>query len=153
MCLPRRKFFHLSVWFLLIGLSRLSDGGLLAADESKKMFRAGAVAMDVTPVKLPVIINGNMLPVVTSEISDRLHARALVLDDGKNQVAIVIVDNCMMPRDLLDKAKALASEATGIPTNHMLVAATHSHSTPAVHGCLGVEVDLEYAKFMPVKIA
>ena len=153
MCLPRRKFFHLSVWFLLIGLSRLSDGGLLAADESKKMFRAGAVAMDVTPVKLPVIINGNMLPVVTSEISDRLHARALVLDDGKNQVAIVIVDNCMMPRDLLDKAKALASEATGIPTNHMLVAATHSHSTPAVHGCLGVEVDLEYAKFLPVKIA
>lgn len=153
MCLTRRKLFHCSFWFLLIGLSQLSDCGLLAADDAAKVFRAGAVALDVTPVKLPVIINGNMLPVVTSEISDRLHARALVLDDGKNQVAIVIVDNCMMPRDLLDKAKTLASEATGIPTNHMLVAATHSHSTPAVHGCLGVEVDLEYAKFLPVKIA
>jgi neutral ceramidase len=153
MCLTRRKLFHCSFWFLLIGLSQLSDYGLLAADDAAKVFRAGAVALDVTPVKLPVIINGNMLPVVTSEISDRLHARTLVLDDGKNQVAIVIVDNCMMPRDLLDKAKTLASEATGIPTSHMLVAATHSHSTPAVHGCLGVEVDLEYTKFLTVKIA
>ncbi len=153
MRLNRRKFFLCSFWFLLIGLSRFSEHRLLAADESKKVFRAGAVAMDVTPVKLPVIINGNMLPVVTSEISDRLHARALVLDDGQNQVAIVIVDNCMMPRDLLDKAKALASETTGIPTNHMLVAATHAHSAPSVHGCLGVEVDPDYAKYLPIKIA
>ncbi len=124
-----------------------------AADPAAKVFRAGAVAIDVTPVKLPVIINGNMLPIVTSEISDRLHARALVLDDGKNQVAIVIVDNCMIPRDLLDKAKNLASEATGIPTNRMLIASTHAHSTPAVHGCLGVEVDIEYTEYLPGKIA
>lgn len=125
----------------------------LAADDSTRLFRAGAAAIDVTPIKLPAIINGNMNEVVTSEINDRLHARALVLDDGKGQVAIIIVDSCMIPRDLLDRAKDLAKEATGIPTNHMLIAATHTHSAPSVHGCLGVEIDVEYAKFLPGKIA
>src|SRR5690348_9964954 len=74
----------------------------LMADPPSKVFRAGAFAADVTPLKLPVIINGNMNAVVTSDINDRLHARALVLDDGSNQIAIVIVDNCMMPRELLE---------------------------------------------------
>ena len=154
---PSHQFFLSSLWIVVVGVvggvTLNNEQSLLAADQAAKVFRAGAAAVDVTPVKLPVIINGNMLPVVTSDISDRLHARALVLHDGKNQVAIVIVDNCMMPRDLLDQAKTLASEATGIPINHMLVAATHSHSTPAVHGCLGVEVDIEYAKYLPGKIA
>lgn len=124
-----------------------------AADQPAQVFRAGAAAIDITPTKLPVTINGNMNAVVTSEINDRLHARSLVLDDGKNQIAIVIVDSCMIPRDLLDKAKELAKEATGIPTNRMLVAATHTHSAPSVHGCLGVDIDFEYAKFLPGKIA
>lgn len=133
------------------GLSLMSIGH--AADQSSRVFRAGAAAIDVTPTKLPVTINGNMNAVVTSEINDRLHARALVLHDGTNQIAIVIVDSCMMPRDLLDKAKELAKETTGIPTNRMLVAATHTHSAPSVHGCLGVDIDFEYAKFLPGKIA
>lgn len=126
---------------------------LPAGETPAKVFRAGAVAMDVTPVKFPVIINGNMNAAVTSDISDRLHARALVLDDGSNKAAIVIVDNCMMPRDLLDRAKALASQETGIPTSHMLIAATHTHSAPSVHPCLGVDADAEYVKFLPGKLA
>ncbi|MDB5339799.1 MAG: hypothetical protein JWN70_5418 [Planctomycetaceae bacterium] len=141
----------LSILLVITGLANVQP--ILAADPPAKVFRAGTVSIDVTPIKLPVVINGNMNEVVTSEIIDRLHARALVLDDGKTQVAIVIVDSCMMPRDLLDRAKGLASEATGIPTSHMLIAATHTHSAPAVHACLGVDADVEYTKFLPGKIA
>jgi hypothetical protein len=123
------------------------------AAEAESEFRAGAFAIDVTPLELPVIVNGGMTERVIDKIEDRLHARCLVLDDGTNKVAIVIVDSCMMPRELLDDAKQLASDATKIPPENMLIAATHCHSAPSVFGCLGSDVDEQYAKFLPVQIA
>jgi neutral ceramidase len=118
-----------------------------------KAFRAGAFAIDITPLELPVLVNGNMNPVLADTVNDRLHARCLVLDDGTNQAAIVIVDSCMLPRTLLDEAKELASKATGIPTNHMLISATHAHSAPSSHGCLGTDPDPKYVHFLPPQIA
>ncbi len=118
-----------------------------------KTFRAGAFAIDITPLELPVLVNGNMNAVLADKVNDRLHARCLVLDDGTNQVAIVIVDSCMLPRTLLDEAKELASKATGIPTNHMLISATHTHSAPSSYGCLGTDADPKYVKFLPPQLA
>lgn len=123
------------------------------AAEASRVFRAGAAAVDITPLKFPVIVNGNMAELFVSEVQDRLHARGLVLDDGTTQVAIVIVDSCMVPRDLLDEAKQRASRETGIPTNRMLIAATHTHSAPSVFGCFGNDADPEYSRFLPGKIA
>lgn len=129
-----------------------ADRAAFAAD-TPKMFRAGAAAVDVTPLKFPVIVNGNMAEAFASEVQDRLHARGLVLDDGTTQIAIVIVDSCMMPRSLLDEAKQLASKSTGIPMNRMLIAATHTHSAPSVFGCFGNDADPDYSRFLPGKIA
>jgi hypothetical protein len=135
---------------LTIGLAGANQA---LAEVAAKVFRAGAVAMDVSPLKFPVIINGNMTEVLATQVNDPLHARALVLDDGTEQAAIVIVDSCGLPRELLDMAKRLAHKATGIPTEHMLIAATHTHSAPSVNAALGSEVDLEYARFLTPKIA
>ncbi|MFP6669925.1 MAG: hypothetical protein VB857_00800 [Pirellulaceae bacterium] len=115
--------------------------------------RAGAVAIDITPLKLPVIINGSMVERTADKIVDRLHARCLVLDDGTTTIAIAVVDSCMMPRKLLDHAKQLASQATGIPVNRMLISATHAHSVPSVHGCLGTDEDADYVQYLPGQIA
>lgn len=125
----------------------------IASVADAKEFRAGAFAIDVTPLELPVIVNGGMTERSLDKIEDRLHARCLVLDDGTQQIAIVIVDSCMMPRDLLDEAKRLASAATKIPTENMLIAATHCHSAPSVFGCLGSDADEKYSRFLPVQIA
>lgn len=129
---------------------------VVAAGEDKpgdKVFRAGAFAVDISPLKLPVIVNGGMTERTADKINDRLHARCLVLDDGKTQIAMVVVDSCMVPRQLCDEAKGLASRATGIPTSRMLISATHTHTAPSVHGCLGSDVDEEYARFLPPQIA
>jgi len=93
-------------------------------------FQAGAVALDVTPKQFPVLVNGGFLSRSADTVTDRLHARALALSDGKTEVALVVVDSCMMPKDLLDKAKAMAAERTGIPVERMLVSATHTHTAP-----------------------
>lgn len=59
---------------------------------------------------------------------DRLHARALVLDDGTSKIAIVVCDICLISREIFDRAKKAASQQTGIPENRMLMSATHTHT-------------------------
>ena len=118
-----------------------------------KVFRAGAHAIDITPEILPVIVNGGFLESQASKINDRLHARCLVLDDGKMRLAIAVVDTCMMTRELIDEAKELAASATGIPIDRMLISATHTHSAPSAMACLGTQLDKDYAKWLPGKIA
>ncbi len=78
-------------------------------------FLAGVAAVDVSPRKLPAIVNGFMFERSVGVIHDPLYARCLVLDDGAMRVAIVVVDICVMPRALIDRAKNLAQEQTGIP--------------------------------------
>jgi hypothetical protein len=92
--------------------------------------RAGAFAADVTPREWPVRLIGNFTQPFVSKAHDPLHARALVLDDGRTKLAIVVVDSCYLPRVLIDQAKARAEKATRIPSANMLVSATHSHSAP-----------------------
>jgi hypothetical protein len=116
--------------------------------EEKAQFRAGAVAVDISPPKLPVILNGMFEERIANAVTDPLHARGLVLDDGSTRVAIVIVDSCMMPRELLDRAKGLIRESTGIPPEHVLIAATHTHSAPAAMAALGARTDPGYIEFL-----
>ena len=120
---------------------------------SAGIFRAGAFAIDITPLELPVIVNGGVRERLADQVNDPLHARCLVLDDGEMQLAIAVVDNCLIPRSLLDKAKALATKETGIPTERILICATHTHSAPSVYGCLGTDCDEKYARWLPGKIA
>lgn len=71
----------------------------------------------MTPPKFPVIVNGMFLERIAEKAHDRIYARCLVMDDGASKVAVVVVDSCMMPRDLLDAAKEMARARTGIPSN------------------------------------
>jgi neutral ceramidase len=103
--------------------------------ESSGQFRAGAAKVEITPppgVSLdgPISKNG---PV--SSIHDPLHARALVLDDGvlddgNRKLAIVVVDQCMTGAEIFDAAKQQIDRAIGIPTDRILMAATHTHAAP-----------------------
>jgi hypothetical protein len=115
--------------------------------------RAGACALDITPTKLPVLVNGGMLEGKADKVTDPLYVRCLVLDDGTTQIALAVVDSCVVPRPLMEEAKARAEKATGIRAGHMLVSATHCHSAPSVFGALGTDVDEAYARFLPGKIA
>src|SRR5262245_30137000 len=73
---------------LAITLALLMLAPSHAAAEKPDGLRAGAYAMDVTPAKLPISVNGNMQDVTATAVHDRLHARCLVLDDGTTRIAI-----------------------------------------------------------------
>ncbi|HUT90914.1 MAG TPA: LamG domain-containing protein [Thermoguttaceae bacterium] len=116
-------------------------------------FRAGAAVVDVTPLELPVLVNGGMLSRSADKVKAKVNARAIVLDDGRERLGIVVVDSCMMPRPLLDEAKSLAARQTKIRPDRMLISASHSHTAPASMGCLGTEADPNYVPFLREKLA
>jgi hypothetical protein len=120
-------------------------GALVQAGE----FRAGAAVVDATPPKFPVVVNGMFTGRNATKALDPVEVRALVLDDGRTRVALAVVDSCMVPRDLIDRAK----EASGIPAERVLVSSTHTHSAPSAMGCLGSEPDPDYPAFLEKKIA
>ena len=120
--------------------------------QQPKRFQAGAYTIDVTPQELPVLVNCYFPERSITEVKDSLHARCLVLDDGATRVALAVVDSCMLPRDLIDEAKRMAEQSTGIAVDHMMISATHTHSAPSVMGCLGSDPDEKYAKFLTAKI-
>ena len=147
----RREFAVFAL--LILGTSRVSLADDISGQSSARKFLAGAAEVDVSPSEFPVIVNCMFNERTGAELHDPLKARALVLDDSSSRIAIVIVDSCMMPRELIDHAKVLAHKATGIQADRMLVAATHTHSAPAAMGCLGSDPDPEYIQFLAPQLA
>ncbi|MFP4500612.1 MAG: neutral/alkaline non-lysosomal ceramidase N-terminal domain-containing protein [Candidatus Hydrogenedentota bacterium] len=115
-------------------------------------FQAGAATSNITP-PLGTSLAGHMRDRAATDIHDELHARCLVLDNGSTRLAFVLVDSCMVPRDTFDAAKARASEASGIPPAHMLMAATHSHTAACATPVFQSDPTPEYNAFLTQRIA
>ncbi|MGE0761389.1 MAG: hypothetical protein AB7O38_30525, partial [Pirellulaceae bacterium] len=135
---------------LVAAISTLGNAWLA---EAQAELRAGAAIIDVTPEKLPVLVNGGMLSRSVDTIKTRMYARAIVVDEGGERLAMVVVDSCMMSRDLLDEAKQLAAQQTKIRPDRMLISATHAHSVPSSMGCLGTDADPQYVPYLRLKLA
>ncbi len=116
-------------------------------------FRAGAFAIDITPETFPVESAGSMGPRVVDSAHDPLHARCLVLDDGTTKLAFAVCDHCMIPREIMDAAKASVERETGIPAANILCSATHTHSGVTVTPTFQSKVETEYCDFLTKKIA
>lgn len=120
---------------------------------SARTIQAGAAAVDITP-PLGVSLDGPISKGgVAIGVADPLFARSLVLDDGETRIAIVICDNTMISRDIFDRAKRRAHQSIGLSVDKMLMAATHTHSTPRAIGISKKPIDLAYEEQMVEGIA
>jgi hypothetical protein len=120
-----------------------------------KVFQAGAATSNITP-PLGQLVVGGWKPYPAQHIHDELHARCIVLDDGKTKLAIVVCDNLGLPRQVVDLAKEQAHKATGIPKSHMLFSATHTHSASTARGPKHVfwnDEITDYQKFLANRIS
>jgi neutral ceramidase len=77
---------------------------LVSRAEPKASLRARAAKIKITP-RLGVSLDGPISKndPVTS-VHDRLHARAIVFDDGLTRLAIVICGPCIIGRDVMNPA-------------------------------------------------
>ncbi|MFB0556172.1 MAG: neutral/alkaline non-lysosomal ceramidase N-terminal domain-containing protein [Phycisphaerae bacterium] len=120
-----------------------------------RIFKAGAVASNITPPLDEPIVGGWNSPLAT-HIHDELYARCLVLDDGKKRLVFVILDSLGVSREVFDAAKGIIHEKTGIPIENMLMAATHTHSSINARGSSNVktgEMFSDYQRFIIRRIA
>ena len=119
------------------------------ADEQ---FKAGSYVINVTPEKLPALINGGFTPRFYDKVKTPVNARCVVLQKGKEKIALVVVDSCGMGKELLDEAKELIEKEISIPKNNIMISSTHTHSAPSAKAALGTSFKNEYKDFLREKI-
>ncbi len=98
---------------------------LLAADAP---FRAGFAERDVTP-DIGMEMPGNYGKVYGRSMHDPCKVRAAVFDDGTNRVALVGVDALMIRRDSVLRVRQQIQERCGLAPEHVMIGASHSHSS------------------------
>jgi neutral ceramidase len=117
--------------------------------------RAGADITDITPLPshYPISTAGSMSATFLDGTEERIHCRTLMLGDEKTLVSFTLVDSCLIPRELADSAKRIASEKTGIPAEHFTIAATHTHSAPTATPAFQSNPSVSYQIYLAERIA
>jgi len=106
------------------------------------MFKVGMAKVNITPpVGLPLSgYEDRKRP--SQGVHDELHAKALVLDDGKRRTALIVSDLLYLDRDFTESVRRLIKESTGIGRGNIMVTVTHTHAGP-VGCCLNFMYKLE----------
>jgi neutral ceramidase len=130
---------------------------LVSLQPLKAALRAGAATSNITP-ELGGEVVGGFAPFPCTHIHDELHARALVLDDGKTKLALVVCDLLGMHRSVSLQARQWIEKEAGIPAANVLISCTHTHSAtnalggPVRHYSSDVELT-DYQRFVARRIA
>ena len=92
-------------------------------------------------------------------VVDELYARALVLDNRSNSIAIISVDLLWIPLEMTSQVREILTDKIGIPEQNILICATHTHFGPKIYSetKLGPEVsdntvDSSYVQTLVKKI-
>jgi neutral ceramidase len=109
--------------------------------------RVGASKVDITPAA------GDALPMSGyagrkegfKAIHDDLNVRAVVVDDGASQAAIVTCELIGISAALWERFTTRVTEETRIPRDNILIAAVHTHAAPSL-GVYGEPVEGEEAR-------
>ncbi|MGB9620577.1 MAG: neutral/alkaline non-lysosomal ceramidase N-terminal domain-containing protein, partial [Armatimonadota bacterium] len=96
---------------------------------------AGAAKVDITPSRR-VWMDGMIREHKSEGVHDPLFARALYLSSGEVADGFVIVsaDVCALRARDVKAVRAEVSGGAGLDADHVIVAATHTHSGSATHG-------------------
>lgn len=103
-------------------------------------FQAGAASVDITPPVGTPLAGFAARDHGAEGIHDPLHARALVLDDGRTKLCLITTDLLSIPVDLVPAIRAQIAAATGLPTANVMLNSSHTHSGPVLRGTPLAEV-------------
>jgi len=117
-----------------------------AVGRHSAVFRAGAAEVDITPED-GCYLDGYWNHRPATAVRDRLKARALVLDDGRTRVAVVVSDLIAYFYQWVERARGL--QAAVRPEN-VVLCTTHTHASPCLLGMFGPpgSVDSDYIEWV-----
>jgi hypothetical protein len=117
------------------------------------MFKCGMSEIVITP-KLGSPIPGSVGDRLASGTKDDLHAKSLVIETEDAVFAIVALDVIDVPRRLVESVRKRVFESTGIPAEHVMVSATHTHTGgPTIQTSFVNAVDESYLTWLADKAA
>jgi neutral ceramidase len=102
---------------------------------SASALRIGAAEIDITP-PVGYRMAGYFNERISTGVHDPLHAKAIVIEQGRRQLALVSCDLVGVQLRDTASARAQASQRTGIPVTNIVICATHSHTGPLYEGAL-----------------
>lgn len=123
-----------------------------SAQPAAREFKAGAATSNITPW-LGGSLNGGMTDRVAQHVHDELHVRCLVLDDGETRLGFAVVDSCMLPREIIDRAKAEVAKAGALKAENICVSATHTHEAGCATPVFQSDPDPRYQDLLASRIA
>lgn len=88
--------------------------------------RAAFYECDVTP-PIGGYLYGYYSRRIAEDVSSRLYAKAVVIEDSGNYTAMVSVDSCALPEDMHDIVTERIFTYTGIKPENVCLSATHTH--------------------------
>ena len=89
----------------------------------------GTAEVEITP-PVGTALAGSLWPRASEGIDDPLYVKAVVLESEGRRLAYGIFDLIAVGRAEGDRAVELASERSGIPCDHIVWAASHTHTGP-----------------------
>ncbi len=98
-----------------------------------KTLKAGVARANITPSVGQDNMADYLRLVPARGVGNELYAKALVLDDGAERVAIVTADIISFPDSLVSETRERIEKLTGISGEKVLLSASHTHSSPAVN--------------------
>lgn len=115
-------------------------------------FRAGFGSLPITP-PVPGPMGGYVAREGPSEgVHDDLWARAVVLESDGVKAGLVFADILAAPRTLVQEVRRQAAPRLGVREGHLIIAATHTHSGPAIPPFLP-EADPSYLSWLAATMA
>lgn len=105
------------------------------ANDAVSEMRAGVAVADITP-PIPYRMSGYFSERQSTGVKDPLHAKAIYFSQADIEFAWVFCDLVGIAPQVAENAREQAALQTGIPTEQISVAATHSHTGPLYFGAL-----------------
>ena len=110
---------------------------------------AGVGKVVITP-PVGVYLGGYALRTKPSTGVDRdLYARALVLDDGRSRVGLVVADVIGLGDATVAEVRRLAQAKADIAPKNLTVVCTHSHSAPGTRYSSTYAIDADWSRLLP----
>lgn len=119
------------------------------------MVTMGLAKENITPrVGAELTGYGAFLNRKSTWVRDRLWARALIIDNKSERIAIVSLDLLGVDLPLTRKIQNVISAKTGLKEKNIFLFCSHTHSGPACERYIGWgEADIPYLETLPFRIA
>jgi neutral ceramidase len=96
-----------------------------------QQLRMGVAETDITP-PASAPLAGYYYNREATGVHDPLHVKVMVLEEGGVKVAMAALDLVSLPRDIVESARGMAQQRIGLAPDHVMISATHAHTTPVV---------------------